>query len=91
MNGVTAPAADYALGGAILSALPPWTVPVTSDINFTFLRPVRVDAERLIAHGQLIDAGRTQATSEGRIDDANGPSWRTPPRGASSTPSIRRW
>jgi uncharacterized protein (TIGR00369 family) len=72
VNGVTALAADYALGGAILSALPPWTVPVTSDINFTFLRPVRVDADKLIAHGQLIDAGRTQATSEGRIEDANG-------------------
>jgi uncharacterized protein (TIGR00369 family) len=71
-NGVTALVADFALGGAILSALPAWTFPVTSDINFTFLRPVRMDAGKLIAHGRLIDAGRTQATSEGLIEDSNG-------------------
>lgn len=71
-NGVTALAADFALGGAILSALPPWTYPATSDINLTYLRPVRVDSDKLIAHGKLIDAGRTQATSEGTIEDANG-------------------
>jgi uncharacterized protein (TIGR00369 family) len=72
VSGVTALVADFALGGAILSALPPWTFPVTSDINFTFLRPVRIDAGKIIARGRLIDSGRTQATSEGLIEDGNG-------------------
>lgn len=71
-SGVTALVADFALGGAIASALPAWTFPVTSDINFTFLRPVRVDAGKLICRGRLIDAGRSQATSEGLIEDGNG-------------------
>jgi uncharacterized protein (TIGR00369 family) len=72
VSGVTALVADFALGGAIMSALPPWTFPVTSEINFTFLRPVQVDAGKLIARGRLIDAGRNQATSEALIEDGDG-------------------
>ena len=72
VTGVTALAADFALGGAIMSALPPWTYPVTSEINFTYLRPVRMDAEKIIARGRLIDAGRNQGTSECLIEDGNG-------------------
>lgn len=71
-NGVTALVADLALGGAIGSALPAWSFPVTSDINFTFLRPVRVNADKLIARGRLIDVGRTQGTSEALVEDGNG-------------------
>jgi hypothetical protein len=37
LSGVTALAADFALGGAIMSALPSGMVPVTSDLNFTHL------------------------------------------------------
>lgn len=72
LSGVTAMVADGALGGAILSALPAWSFPVTSDLNFTYLRPVRVDAGKLIARGRLIDAGRNQATSEATIEDGEG-------------------
>ena len=72
LNGVSALVADFALTGAVLSALPPWTFPITSDINFTFLRPVRVDAGKLIARGRLIEAGRNQGTSEALIEDGDG-------------------
>ena len=72
LNGVTALVADFALGGAILTGLPPWAFPVTSDINFTYLRPVRVDAGKLIARSKLIDLGRNQGTAEALIEDAEG-------------------
>jgi uncharacterized protein (TIGR00369 family) len=72
LSGVTALAADFALGGAIMSALPAGIVPVTSDLNFTYLRPIRLDAQRLIAQGKLIEAGRNQATSETTVSDGNG-------------------
>jgi uncharacterized protein (TIGR00369 family) len=72
VSGVTALVADFALSGAILSALPAWSFPVTSDINFTFLRPVRVNAGKLIARGKLIDAGRNQGTSEVLVEDGDG-------------------
>jgi uncharacterized protein (TIGR00369 family) len=70
--GVTALVADFALGGAIGSALPPWTFPVTSEINLTYLRPLRLDAGKLIGRGRLIEAGRSQATSEALIEDGEG-------------------
>jgi uncharacterized protein (TIGR00369 family) len=72
LNGTSALVADFALGGAIGSALPPWTVPVTSDLNFTYLRPIRVDADKLIAQARLIDASRSEATSEALIHDGDG-------------------
>jgi uncharacterized protein (TIGR00369 family) len=72
LSGTMALAADMALGGAILTALPAWSFPVTSDINITYLRPVRLDAGKLIARGRLIDAGRTQGTSEALIEDGEG-------------------
>jgi uncharacterized protein (TIGR00369 family) len=70
--GVTALVADFALGGSIGSALPPWTFPVTSEINLTYLRPLRLSAGKLIGRGRLIEAGRNQATSEALIEDGDG-------------------
>ena len=72
LNGTSALIADMALGVAINTTLPPWTVPVTSDLNFTYLRPIRVDAEKLVAHARLVDASPRQATSEVLIHDGNG-------------------
>ena len=72
LNGVSALVADFALGSAIVSGLPPWAFPVTSDINFTYLRPVRVDAGKLIARARLIDLGRSQGTAEALIEDGDG-------------------
>ncbi len=72
LSGVTGLVADAALSGAIVAALPAWTYPVTSDINFTYMRPVRVDAGKLIAKGRIVEVGRSQGTAEALIEDGDG-------------------
>lgn len=64
--------ADGPLGGAIITALPPGVVPVTSDISMNFLRPVTIESERLVGHATLIHAGRSLGLSEVRVEDAFG-------------------
>lgn len=71
-GGVDAFVADAALGGAILTALPPRTAPATSELSMNFLRPATPDSGALVARGRVVQVGRRQGLSEATVEDARG-------------------
>ncbi|HET9673103.1 MAG TPA: PaaI family thioesterase [Actinomycetota bacterium] len=71
-GGALAFVADAALAGAIFTVLPPATGLASSDLSLNFLEPSGPSSERLVARGTVIHAGRRQALSEARIEDAHG-------------------
>ena len=70
--GTAALVADNALGGAVLAAVGPGQVIVTSDISFNFLRPVGVQSGQLICRARPIEVGRTLGLAEGLVEDGFG-------------------
>lgn len=71
-GGTLAFVADAALAGAIFTVVPPSTSVASSDLSINFLEPAGPSSGRLLARGTLIHAGRRQALSEARIEDAAG-------------------
>lgn len=71
-GGALAFVADAALAGAIFTVLPPAIGLASSDLSINFLEPTGPSSERLVAKGTVIHAGRRQALSEARIEDARG-------------------
>ena len=71
-GGTLAFVADAALAGAIFTIVPEATAVLSSDLSMNFLQPAFPSSERLIARGTVIHAGRRQALSEARIEDAAG-------------------
>jgi uncharacterized protein (TIGR00369 family) len=71
-GGTFAFVADAALAGAIVSTLPPGVGLASSELSINFLEPAGPASERLVATGTVIHAGRRQALSEARIEDARG-------------------
>jgi uncharacterized protein (TIGR00369 family) len=71
-GGALAFVADAALAGAIFTTLPPATGLASSDLSINFLASAGPSSERLVARGTVIHAGRRQALSEARIEDAFG-------------------
>lgn len=71
-GGTFAFVADAALAGAVFSTLPPAVGLASSELSINFLEPAGPSAERLVATGTVIHAGRRQALSEARVEDARG-------------------
>jgi uncharacterized protein (TIGR00369 family) len=71
-GGTFAFVADAALAGAVVSTLPPAVGLASSELSINFLEPAGPSAERLIATGTVIHAGRRQALSEARVEDVHG-------------------
>jgi uncharacterized protein (TIGR00369 family) len=71
-GGTFAFVADAALAGAVVSTLPPAVGLASSELSINFLEPAGPSADRLVATGTVIHAGRRQALSEARIEDARG-------------------
>jgi uncharacterized protein (TIGR00369 family) len=71
-GGTLAFVADAALAGAVFSTLPPAVGLASSELSINFLEPTGPSAERLVATGTVIHAGRRQALSEARVEDARG-------------------
>lgn len=71
-GGALAFVADAALAGAIFTVLPPGVAVASSDLSVNFLEAAGPSSERLVAKGSVIHAGRRQALSEARIEDAHG-------------------
>ncbi len=67
-GGVLASLADVACGYAALSVMPANREVLTVEFKIHFLKPAKTD--RLIAVGQVIQAGRTLAVCEGSVFDA---------------------
>src|SRR5499427_10915544 len=67
-GGVVASLVDVACGYAALSVMPADREVLTVEFKIHFLKPARTD--RLIAIGQVVQAGRTLTVCEGSVFDA---------------------
>jgi uncharacterized protein (TIGR00369 family) len=67
-GGVLASLVDVACGYAALSVMPADREVLTVEFKVHFLKPAK--AERLIAVGQVVQAGRTLTVCEGSVFDA---------------------
>jgi uncharacterized protein (TIGR00369 family) len=71
-GGILAFLGDAALGGAVITALPPGTILATSELSMNYLRPPSLDAGDIVARGTLIQAGRSLGLSEASVRDGAG-------------------
>jgi uncharacterized protein (TIGR00369 family) len=67
-GGVVASLIDVACGYAALSVMPPDREVLTVEFKVHFLKPAKTD--RVIAVGQVVQAGRTLTVCEGSVFDA---------------------
>src|SRR5262249_4941815 len=67
-GGVVASLVDVACGYAALSVMPSDREVLTVELEIHFLKPARTD--RLIAVGQVVQAGRTLTVCEGSVFDS---------------------
>lgn len=67
-GGVVASLVDVACGYAALSVMPEEREVLTVEFKVQFLKPAQTD--RLIAVGQVVQAGRTLTVCEGSVFDA---------------------
>lgn len=67
-GGIVASLVDVACGYAALSVMPPDREVLTVEFKIHFLKPAKTD--RLIAVGQVVQAGRTLTVCEGSVFDA---------------------
>jgi uncharacterized protein (TIGR00369 family) len=63
---------DTAMGCAIHTICKPGTGNMTLELKVNLVRAITADVGELTAEGTIIHQGRTVATAEGRITDANG-------------------
>ena len=71
-GGVIATLLDSALGCAVQTVLPDGVDYTTISLEVKYLRPVALDAGELRATGNVVHAGRRQATAEASLTDAAG-------------------
>lgn len=70
--GTAALIADAPLGSAILTALGPGQIAVTSDLTMNYLRPTYPSSGQLTARARPIEVGRRLGLAEGLIEDDHG-------------------
>ena len=63
---------DSAMGGAVLSVLAPGKMLTTVELKVNYVRALTDATGPVRAEGLVINAGRTIATAEGRLLDADG-------------------
>ena len=63
---------DSAMGGAVYSLLEAGKLLTTLELKVNYVRPLTDETGPLRAVGEVINAGRTIATAEGRLLDADG-------------------
>jgi len=71
-GGYAATLLDSAVGIAIFTALPPGKTFTTLELKVNYTRALPKDGSEVVAEGEIIHVGRTTATAEGRITDAEG-------------------
>ncbi len=71
-GGVLATLIDSALTCALVTRLDAGLVCVSIDLNMRFFRPVRVSAQMLTARAEILNQGKTLASTQGDIRDAKG-------------------
>lgn len=63
---------DSAMGCAVHSTLPPGLGYTTLEVKANFVRPLTASTALVRCTGTVVHAGRTVATAEGRVVDADG-------------------
>lgn len=71
-GGVAASIFDTAVGCACLTIVPHDKVAVTMDLNVRYFKPLTMKSGRARCEGEVINAGRTTITAQGRLFDAAG-------------------
>jgi uncharacterized protein (TIGR00369 family) len=71
-GGALAVQADLAMGGALMTILPPGAAFATLDLKLNFLRPVNPDGRELIGTARVIQSGKRVAFMTAEITDADG-------------------
>jgi uncharacterized protein (TIGR00369 family) len=71
-GGLAATLLDSALGCAIHTTLPAGVGYTTLELHVNFIRPMMLETEQVFCHGEVIHAGRTVATAQGRLVDEAG-------------------
>ena len=71
-GGAIAMLADCALSSAIQTVAAPGAALAAMDLKVNFVRPVRPDGRRLVAHGRVRHAGRTITIAEAEVVSADG-------------------
>nr|WP_239003760.1 PaaI family thioesterase [Nocardia panacis] len=71
-GGICATLLDSAMGCAVHTALEAGLGYTTLELKVNYIRAVPTDGRRLVATGTTIHVGRTTATAEGRVLDAEG-------------------
>ena len=71
-GGITSMLLDTAMACAVHSMLPAGTGYTTVELHVNFLRPITVDTGTVRCEGEVLHLGRTIATAQGRLVDANG-------------------
>lgn len=72
LPGTAALLADAPLGSAILTALGPGQIAVTSDLTLNYLRPMYPSRGQLTARARPIEVGRRLGLAEAMIEDSQG-------------------
>jgi len=71
-GGLAATLFDSALGCAVQSLLPPAHAAPTLQLQTNYIRPITIEAGKLICLGQVIHMGKRSATADGRLVDTAG-------------------
>jgi uncharacterized protein (TIGR00369 family) len=71
-GGIAAGVFDTAVGCAALTVVPHEKVAITMDLSVRFFKPLTMRSGAARCEGNVINAGRTTVTAEGRLFDASG-------------------
>lgn len=71
-GGIPATMLDSVMGSAVHTTLPAGVGYTTLELKVNYIRTVGTDGQRLTASGTVIHAGRSTATADGRVYDAEG-------------------
>lgn len=71
-GGLAATLLDSALGCAVNTLMPPGKVFTTLEMKINYVRPMRRETGEVRCEAEVLHAGRSVATAEGRILDADG-------------------
>lgn len=71
-GGLAATLLDSAMACSIISTLPAGVGSTTVELHINYVRPLVLDSGKLFCTGEVIHAGRTVATAQGRLTDETG-------------------
>ena len=71
-GGIAATILDSVMGCAVHTTMAPGESYTTADLTVHYTRSIRVDTGVITATGSVLHRGRTTATAEGKVHDADG-------------------